>query len=154
MRILQKEVDITEEKVYEVAEIFSLNQTNEIMKSKARDVGKGFYHYTTTEKLEKILAKDERGNRFLFASNFKEMNDKKEETWHKTTGDRIHSFCTCCTRHEKIPLWYIYSGICGNGVRIGFTPGKMLPPRKLPFSSIAVMVVAVPISTISSGGLY
>ena len=114
------------EKVYTHEEIFALNQTDQIMKSKAKEIGKNFYHYTTVNSVDGILAGDGYGNHFIFVRNITKMNDLNEAEWHKDDGDRIHSFCTCCTRHEKIPLWYLYSGIRGNGARLGFTPGKMI----------------------------
>lgn len=117
---------MVDEKVYTADEIFQLNQTDRIMKSKAKDINKNFYHYTTVDSINKILSGDEYGNRFIFVRNIAKMNDLNEAEIHKSNGNKIHSFCTCCTKHEKIPLWYLYSGICGNGARLGFTPGKML----------------------------
>jgi hypothetical protein len=102
------------------------NQTNDILKRSAQEIGKKFYHHTTKESVFNILRPDEKGNRFFFLRNILEMNDRDESKLHKTNGKKIHSFCTCCTKYEKIPLWYMYSGICGDGARIGITPGKML----------------------------
>lgn len=115
-----------EKRQYTCAEMFSWNQTEQILASKAEDLKKNFYHYTTADSLRKILTGDDRGNHFFFVRSINDMNDRNEASWHKEDGDKIHSFCTCCTKHEKIPLWYLYSGICGRGVRIGITPGKML----------------------------
>lgn len=114
------------EKIYTADEIFNLNKTDQIISSKAKDIESNFYHYTTISNVDKILSGDDKGNRFIFASNLLQMNDRNEAERHKLNGDKIHSFCLCCTKHEKIPLWYLYSGICGNGARLGFTPGKML----------------------------
>lgn len=114
------------QKTYTCAELFSLNQTEQILTSKAEDIKKNFYHYTTFENLQKILTGDNQGNHFFFVRSINDMNDRNEARWHQEDGDKIHSFCTCCTKHEKIPLWYLYSGICGRGVRLGITPGKML----------------------------
>lgn len=112
--------------VYEVEDILFQNQTEQILGSKARQIGKNFYHYTRVENVLKILSGDESGNCFFHISNLLCMNDVNEATLHRENGDHIHSFCLCCSKHEKIPLWYLYSGICGKGARIGFTPGKML----------------------------
>ena len=117
---------MVDKKIYTAEEIFALNQTDQIMRSKARDIDKNFYHYTTVDSVNKILSSDGFGNHFIFVRNIATMNDLNEAELHKSDGNRIHSFCTCCTKHEKIPLWYLYSGICGNGARLGFTPGKMI----------------------------
>ncbi len=108
-------------------ELFSFNDTDEILNSTAEKwKGYEFYHYTTINSLKNILKKDKNGNCFFFVRNISEMNDVAESDLHQTDGNKIHSFCTCNSRHEKIPLWYLYSGICGKGVRIKFTPGNML----------------------------
>lgn len=113
-------------KTYTLNETLSFNNTEVIMSATAKEMGSNFYHYTTVKSLKEILVRDEKGNRFFFVSNIGKMNDLIEAKLHKKNADRIHSFCTCCTKHEKIPLWYLYSGIRGNGARIGITPGKML----------------------------
>lgn len=108
-------------------DLFSLNNTENFLKTTAEKwKNYEFYHYTTTDSLVKILTKDEKGNCFFFVRNISEMNDISESELHKVDGKKIHSFCTCCSRHEKIPLWYLYSGICGRGSRIKFTPANML----------------------------
>ncbi len=107
-------------------DLFSLNQTDEILKLPASKISKHFYHYTTMSSAKKILTPDAKGNRFFFISNLEKMNDLLEASLHKSSKKKIYSFCTCCTRHEKIPLWYLYSGIRGQGARIGIPPGKML----------------------------
>lgn len=113
-------------KIYTAEELFSLNQTDEILQSKAKKLNKHFYHYTTIDSANNILFGDERGNHFFFMSNLINMNDLNESKLHDENGNRLHCFCSCCTDSEKIPLWYLYSGICGNGVRLGFTAGKMI----------------------------
>ena len=111
---------------YAAAELFSFNNTQQILESKANEFNKKFYHYTTVDKLLRILKADQAGRCFFFCSSIAGMNDESEIRLHKEDGRKIHSFCTCYANHEKIPLWYLYSGICGNGARIGFPPGKML----------------------------
>lgn len=113
-------------KSYTAEEIFDFNETERIMKSRAKDINQNFYHYTTVENVNKILKGDEKGNNYFYVRSIARMNDKNESAWHKFNGNRIHSFCTCSTNHEKIPLWYLYSGIGGSGARLGFSPGKML----------------------------
>lgn len=115
-----------ERKEYTAAELLNFNPTDKILKSKAKELSKNFYHYTTSDSLKGILTKDENGNRFLHISNLSVMNDRLEEELHHNNSEKVHSLCFSCTSHEKIPLWYLYSGICGNGARLGFTPGKML----------------------------
>ena len=115
-----------EKKIWEAKEVFSRNNTQQILKSKAGDFDKKFYHYTTVDKLMAILKGDKNGDCFLFCRSIAAMNDESEKKWHKEKSKKIHSFCVCYANHEKIPLWYLYSGICGNGARIGFPPGKML----------------------------
>ena len=106
--------------------LFLRCQTDEILRSKAKDLGKSFYHYTQAQTVKKILQADSIGNHFFFVRNISGMNDLNEAKLHEKNGNKIHSFCTCCSKHEKIPLWYLYSGICGNGARLGFSPGRML----------------------------
>ncbi len=115
-----------DDKTYQSSELFALNDTESILKSKAGEIGRYFYHHTTKDSLFKILSADEKGNNFFFLNNIANMNDKNEVTLHESNNKKIYSFCTCCTKHEKIPLWYLYSGIFGTGARIGFTPKKML----------------------------
>lgn len=114
------------EKIYNIEEIFALNQTDKILKSKAKEIDKNFYHYTKLNAVDDILFGDENNNKFFFVRNIDSMNDVDEKELHKKNAKKIHSFCTCCTKYEKIPLWYLYSGISGKGARIGFTPGKMI----------------------------
>ena len=114
------------EKIFPAEELFLRSQTEEILCSKAKDLGKNFYHYTQANNVRKILHGDSKGNHFFFVRNISSMNDLNEAKLHQENGNKIHSFCTCCSKHEKIPLWYLYSGICGNGARLGFTPGRML----------------------------
>ena len=115
-----------EEKIHSAQELLLQQQTVGVLNSKAKDIGQNFYHYTRIDAVKDILRGDERGNRFFFARNISVMNDTNEAKLHEDTGKKVHSFCTCSSKHEKIPLWYLYSGICGNGARLGFSPGRML----------------------------
>jgi len=55
------------------------------------------------------------------------MNDQQECDWHKDVKERVYALCFCNTDTESIPMWYLYSGIAGEGIRIAITPKKMLP---------------------------
>lgn len=54
------------------------------------------------------------------------MNDLNEAQLHSDVKSEVYALCFCNTRSEKIPMWYLYGGICGNGMRIGLTPSTML----------------------------
>ena len=103
-----------------------MNNTEQILNSKAAEVNKHYYHYSSIDKIVKLLKPDKEGNRFIWVRTISQMNDLSETKLHEENGDEIHSFCMCCTESERIPLWYLYSGICGNGARLGFAAGKML----------------------------
>lgn len=109
-----------------LSELFGMNDTESILDPDSGQLKQyEFSHYTTIDNLRKIVTKDSRGNCFFFLRNIAAMNDIAESDLHKADGNRIHSFCTCCTKHEKIPLWYLYSGICGNGVKVKITPANL-----------------------------
>lgn len=61
-------------------------------------------------------------NQYFLASNLENMNDLNEMKNYKNKN-KFHILCFCNTNTEKIPMWYLYSGIKGDGVAIGFTPG-------------------------------
>lgn len=54
------------------------------------------------------------------------MNDVDEANMHKNNEQRVHCFCLCNSNTEKIPMWYLYSGISGQGASLGFTPATMI----------------------------
>ena len=81
----------------------------------------GFWSYTSLHSLDKIL---ESG--FFFASNLNNMNDKNESERHDKYKETVHALCFCTTTSEKIPMWYLYGGLTGEGCALGFTPGTML----------------------------
>lgn len=54
------------------------------------------------------------------------MNDISEKDFHEEEADNIFLFCLCNSKSEKIPMWYLYSGICGKGARLTFTPSVLL----------------------------
>ena len=80
-----------------------------------------FWSYTSLQSLDKIL---ESG--FFFASNLDNMNDKNESERHREHKETVHALCFCNAKSEKIPMWYLYGGLTGEGCALGFTPGTML----------------------------
>lgn len=79
-----------------------------------------FSHYTTVDSADKILSSGE-----LWCSKLTDTNDKDEIKLHQANGNEAFVLSLCNSNNEKIPMWYLYSGICGNGVSIAFTPTKM-----------------------------
>ena len=80
-----------------------------------------FCYYTTLGNLEKILA-----GKYLYASNFKIMNDLDEAEAHMSNQDKVHALCFSNSNSESVPMWYLYSGILGRGACLKFTPSKMM----------------------------
>ena len=54
------------------------------------------------------------------------MNDVDEAELHSQNKEFVHCFCLCNSDTEKIPMWYLYAGITGQGVSLGFSPSVML----------------------------
>lgn len=79
-----------------------------------------FCHYTSVEAALSIL---ESG--FFYLSPFENMNDVDELKLHEDESKKIFSLCFCNSLADNIPLWYLYGGIDGKGVRIEFTAAKM-----------------------------
>ena len=89
---------------------------------KAEDFSKyDFWYYTDLDTASKILE-----SRSFWVSNMTNMNDKSETELHPKLADHIHALCFCNSKTEKIPMWYLYAGLAGRGVSIGFTPMTML----------------------------
>ena len=89
--------------------------------------GKRFYYYTQRSTAEKIMSGDP-GNGIgphFRINSLSAMNDKLECEWHSTEKSHVFALCFSNTNSESIPMWYLYSGISGEGVRIGITPAKM-----------------------------
>ena len=80
-----------------------------------------FWYYTSIATLNLIL-KDGK----IWVSSLSKMNDLNEAQLHSAVKSDVYALCFCNTRSEKIPMWYLYGGICGKGMRIGLTPAKML----------------------------
>lgn len=78
-----------------------------------------FWHYTSIKNANKII-----NNKFFKINNFDSFNDQNELR-EKKEPSRMYAMCFCNSETENIPLWYLYSGISGNGVSIGVTPRNM-----------------------------
>ncbi|HPW52786.1 MAG TPA: hypothetical protein PK631_00270 [Erysipelotrichaceae bacterium] len=80
---------------------------------------RGFYYYTTLDTFSKIF-----DNKEIWIRNVSNMNDRKEfvlDPQLEKEKKFYHLFCFSNSDVESIPMWYMYSGISGNGVRIKFT---------------------------------
>lgn len=82
---------------------------------------KSFWYYTRLKTADQILD----GSAF-WVSNITDMNDLDELNLHDQEKEKIYALCFCNSDSEKIPMWYLYSGIAGKGVALGLTPGSML----------------------------
>lgn len=80
-----------------------------------------FWHYTSLSTADKIL----NGKR-VYVSNLSIMNDIDELNLHRDQKEYVHCFCLCNSNSEKIPMWYLYAGISGQGAALGFTPPTLL----------------------------
>lgn len=78
-----------------------------------------FWHYTSTKNAKSIM-----DSKYFYVSNILKMNDLNESELF-SDPENIFSLCFCNTNTEKIPMWYLYSGITGRGTSLGLTPAKM-----------------------------
>ncbi len=79
---------------------------------------KNFCYYSTISGVNNIL-----NSKKIYIHNLSTMNDLKESELHKNDKEFIYLLCLCNTNSEKIPMWYLYGGISGDGACIIFTPG-------------------------------
>ena len=81
-----------------------------------------YYHYTNLKVIDSILEKEE-----FWVSCVNGFNDKKdkEQFGDNITGKEYYSLCFSTGVNENLPLWYLYSGINGEGGRIRLTPGAV-----------------------------
>lgn len=93
--------------------LIALRAINNIEAVKVRNT---FWSYTSLSSLDKIL---ESG--FFFASNLDNMNDKNESKRHIKDKDFVHALCFCHSASERIPMWYLYGGLTGEGCALGFS---------------------------------
>lgn len=80
-----------------------------------------YYHYTSLSKVNKILESKQ-----IWLSSFsKYANDLNEKKTYEKLDNNIFSLCFSTGTSESLPLWYLYSGIDGCGVRIGLKKKTM-----------------------------
>lgn len=109
-------------KDYMAEELLEFNQ--DILSSEAFDPRKArFYHYTRINNAKLILAKDKIN--CFFVSNIGSMNDLDEISNHEKEKDKVYAISFCNSKSENLPLWFLYGGINGTGVKIGFSADKM-----------------------------
>ncbi len=80
-----------------------------------------FWYYTSFDTANKILE-----SKRIYIRNIADMNDNDESEMHKQDSGFIHCLCLCNSNTEKIPMWYLYAGITGKGVSLGFTRTALL----------------------------
>lgn len=125
MALLRSVPDMKEIKVSELIENNSYNfESFEIIDKWPQNTE--FWHYTSLNKIDSILQ-----NKSLWLFPMTQSNDLKERNFFKKyykehNNSRIYTFCFCQTSTEKIPMWYLYGGICGNGGSIGITSKTMV----------------------------
>lgn len=74
-----------------------------------------YFHYTTLKNADSIL-----NTKKLWLSPLSESaNDLVEKEVYKSSGQQCFSACFSTGTSENLPLWYLYSGVDGQGVRIG-----------------------------------
>lgn len=89
---------------------------------KAGDLSRNsFRYYTRKSTLQKII-----DSKSLYISSFADMNDLEEAEMHEENKNSVFALCFCNTGSEGIPMWYMYSGIFGDGACLKFTPSQML----------------------------
>ncbi len=71
----------------------------------------GYCHYTTVHSADLILT-----SKTFRLGKIVNSNDGKENS----VG--LYALCFCTGKTEKLPMWYLYGGLEGNGVRIRITP--------------------------------
>ena len=87
----------------------------------ARPLGHGaYYHYTALSSVDAIL----KSNGFLIG-NVKGFNDHTDAKQFEPEQDLYFSLCFTSGDNENLSLWYMYSGMNGDGARIKFTPKKI-----------------------------
>lgn len=99
----------------------NVNSYNDINNFKTGDY---YWYYTRKETVGKILGNENNKGQF-FVSNIEKMNDPNERKRHAQEANRVYALCFSNYKDESIPMWYLYGGITGEGVRIGFTADKM-----------------------------
>ncbi len=75
----------------------------------------GYYHYTSLKNVNSILEK-----RILYVSSLSPSNDATEGKAFPHP-ELVYGLCFSTGINENLPLWYLYSGIEGQGGRIRLT---------------------------------
>lgn len=81
-----------------------------------------FYYHTRLDVAKKVLSKE---GLVFYISPISGMNDENEKDLHNKNKDRTYILCFSHLKTESIPMWYLYSGITGEGARIGLKPARM-----------------------------
>lgn len=116
-------MNITKENKNALTKMESVLSKNEVnIFGTAKDFSSSdFWYYTSVSTMNEILKKEQ-----IWVNSFGRMNDLNEAQLHSDVKSDVFALCFCNTRSEKIPMWYLYSGICGKGIRMGLTPANML----------------------------
>lgn len=80
-----------------------------------------FWYYTRLSTADRVLKNHE-----FWVSSLGDMNDLDELELHEEEKEKVYALCFCNSNSEKIPMWYLYSGIAGKGASLGLTPSRML----------------------------
>ena len=80
-----------------------------------------FWHYTSMESTLNIAR-----NLELWLGSMNGCNDEIEAERHRDDSSFIHIASFCNSNTEQIPLWYLYSGLKGDGAALRLTPGTMI----------------------------
>ena len=99
-----------------------INKNRFALPQKASDFANYSFWYYTSLHTANLILKD----KSIYVSNILKMNDLDEIDMHKEDKELVHCLCFCNSNTEKIPMWYLYSGITGKGVSFGITPATMI----------------------------
>lgn len=89
--------------------------------------GTKFCHYTTLDNARKII-----NSEYIYWNQLCCMNDIDENELHTDENNQIFIASFCHSEAKSIPLFYLYSGIDGQGCRIEFTDSKLRNVVKSP----------------------
>ncbi len=79
-----------------------------------------YFHYTSSTIIESIIE-----NKQIWVSSVKSFNDTNDSEQFGTKEEQSYYFSLCFSTgiNENLPLWYMYSGMNGQGGRIKITKG-------------------------------
>ena len=86
-----------------------------------KEIKADFWHYTDMQATLSIAE-----NLELWFGKMSNCNDIIETELHKADADFIHIVSFCNSNTEQIPLWYLYSGLKGDGAALRLTPATMI----------------------------